>query len=98
MKFDLVVTRHTGLVDYLRQTGVITGSVPVIEHVTADDVRGKNVVGVLPLSLAALAASVTEVPLALTLADRGVELSAERVREIALTPRTYIVRLAEQFQ
>lgn len=38
-------------------------SIPVVWHGTAEDVRGKHVVGVLPLHLACLAASVTEVAL-----------------------------------
>ena len=38
---------------------------------------------------AALAESVTEVPLALTPADRGADLPVERVREIAGDPVTY---------
>ena len=94
MTFDIIVTRHPGLVEYLHQTGAISGQEPVVDHITAADVRGKHVIGVLPLHLAAEAASVTEIPLALTPVDRGVELSAGRVAEIAGPACTYVVHLA----
>src|SRR5690606_40833545 len=87
----LIVTRHAALVDYLRELGV-DDSTPVKSHVSADDVRGRHVCGVLPMHLAAEAASVTEIPLALTPEDRGQELSIDRIREIAGDPRTYFVR------
>lgn len=88
----IVVTRHQALVDYLVEIGLISHDTPVLSHVSADDVRGRHVIGVLPLHLAALADRVTEVPLALTPADRGKELALERIREIAGTPTTYVVR------
>ena len=88
----IVITRHPALVDLLRERGIITGEEPVIEHATADDVRGRHVIGVLPLSLAAEAASITEVPLSLAPEDRGQELGLDRLREIAGAARTYVVR------
>jgi len=107
----VVVTRHTSLVDYLRERGLIDDGALVIprpseedvrgRHVigalviprpSKEDVRGRYVIGVLPLHMAALAATITEVPLALTREDRGRKLSLERLREIAKPPRTYVVR------
>ncbi len=87
----VVVTRHAGLVDYLVEEGIVGTDVPVISHASAEDVRGKHVIGVLPLSLAAEADKVTEVPLRLTPELRGVELSLDQVREIAGDPVTYKV-------
>lgn len=87
----LVVTRHPALVQYLHEIGLVESDVPVLEHVNAEDIRGKHVIGVLPLHLAALAASVTEVPLTLTPEDRGQELSVDRLRQIAGEPVTYRV-------
>ena len=50
--------------------------IPVLAHVTADDVAGKHVLGVLPLSLARHAASVTEVAMPLLRPEqRGNELT-----------------------
>jgi len=88
---QVVVTRHGSLVRYLIEIGIIDADTPVLAHVSEDDVRGKHIVGVLPLRLAALAASVTEVPLALSPEDRGRELSIERIREIAGDPVVYEV-------
>jgi hypothetical protein len=87
----IVVTRHQALVEYLCLTGVTTESTPVINHATVEQVAGKHVIGVLPLSLAVHAASITEVPLSLTPEDRGKELSLARVEEIAQKPVTYKV-------
>jgi hypothetical protein len=50
---DLVVTRHSGLVRYLRERSLATQSAPVIAHADADQVSGLVVAGVLPLQLAA---------------------------------------------
>ena len=87
----IVVTRHPALVALLRERGIISDDVTVIAHATPDQVRGQHVIGVMPLSLAALAASVTEVPLALTPDDRGRELDITRLRQIAGEPVTYRV-------
>lgn len=90
----LVVTRHAGLVEHLLGLGLITAETPIIPHATPKQVAGQHVIGVLPLSLAALAASVTEVPLNLPPELRGVELSAAQVALYAGEPVTYIVRRA----
>jgi len=87
----VVITRHASLVQYLCECGITDGSEPVITHATAADVAGNHVIGVLPLSLAAMAASVTEVPLNLTPEDRGKELPIERLREVAGEPVTHVV-------
>ena len=88
----VVVTRHPALVELLRERGLVTGEEPVVSHATPDQVRGRHVIGVLPLALAAEAASVTEIPLSLAPEDRGKELPVERLREVAGESRTYIVR------
>lgn len=91
----VVITRHKGLVTYLEEQGLIQGGTHVITHATAEDVRGKNVIGVLPLSLAALTASITEVPLVLPEDARGRELTLEEIRQWAGTPCTYKVVILE---
>ena len=87
----VVVTRHKALVALLVERGLVPEGTPVLEHATALDVRGQDVIGVLPLSLAAECRSVTEVPLNLTPADRGKELDLPRLREIAGDAVTYRV-------
>lgn len=93
----VVVTRHSGLVEYLKELGYIDDNTKVIDHAKVSDVRGKHVIGVLPLYLAAYAWKVTEVPLALEPEDRGKDLPVERVRQIASKPVTYNVFTEEQF-
>lgn len=93
--FDIIITRHAGLVEYLREIGAVDPDTPVVAHVSAGDIAGKNVVGVLPLSLAACAASVTEVPLSLPRELRGQELTVEQVRQYAGILRTYKVEMTD---
>ena len=68
---------------------MVTGDdVRVIESTTPDDVRGRRVVGVLPLHLAAEVVNVTiNTPIEL----RGVELSLAQVRQYATPPAVYRV-------
>lgn len=87
----VVVTRHPALVEYLVEQGLIPAGAQVITHATPADVRGRDVIGVLPLSLAALAQTVTEVPLNLPAELRGQELSLAQVRQYAGAPVIYEV-------
>lgn len=59
MKETIVVTRHPALLELIRERGIVDGDVRVIDHASEEDVRGRDVVGVLPLRLASLANSVT---------------------------------------
>lgn len=83
----IIVTRHPSLATLLVERGVCPAGTPVIEHATPDDVQNQHVIGVLPMHLASLAASVTEVPIRMTLVDREAaqagDLPLERLREIA---------------
>ena len=93
MNTMLVVTRHKALVQYLLETGMITAETPVLSHVNApEDVLGKHVIGVLPMHLAAKAATVTEIPLDIPSELRGQELDLEQVRAFAGDPVKYSVR------
>ena len=81
---NVVVTRHEGLATYLVPEGIISQGTRVISHAREEDVRGKRVVGVLPLRLAALATSVTEIALDIPKEKRGEELSAQEVRQFII--------------
>jgi len=87
----VIVTRHGALVEYLREIGLAPEGVEVLAHGDVADVADKHVVGVLPLHLAAVAASVTVVPLDLPAELRGVELTLDQVREFAGDVVTYKV-------
>jgi len=88
----LIVTRHSGLVQYLIAKGFVSADVEVVEHASAEVVTGKHVWGVLPHSLSVLCASFTEIPLSLPVELRGKELTMEQVEEYAGEPVTYIVK------
>jgi hypothetical protein len=87
----IVVSRHPALVEYLIEIRLAAPATPVITHATAADVRGRHVIGVVPLHLAAEAISVTEIPMFVPQTLRGVELTLEQVRQFAGTPVTYAV-------
>ena len=97
MSNKLVVTRHAGLIQYLLEIGLISKDDEIVAHATVENVRGKDIVGVLPLSLACHANTVTEVPLALPQELRGTELPVEAVRSYAGKPVSYVVQTEEEF-
>lgn len=92
MKVDVIVTRHPGLIEYLKEIGMADEHTIVLSHASVADIRGLHVVGVLPHSLSCECAYFTEVPLNLPVELRGVELSLEQVRQYAGRPVTYLVR------
>lgn len=92
---DLVVTRHAALVDYLREQGIVGADVEVIPHADAEMVEGKHVAGVMPLHLATLCRSVTEVPMDIPVELRGKELTIEQMRQFARPTVTYTVLAAK---
>ena len=91
-KIELIVTRHPGLVEYLREIGLADAETVVVAHATPGVVMGKRVCGVLPHSLSCLCDTFTEVPLSLPQELRGAELTVEQVRQYAGPPVTYLVR------
>lgn len=74
--FHLIVSRHAGAIEWLRKHG-IEGE--VVSHATEENVRGREVYGVLPLHLAALASRVYCIDMQLAPEDRGRDLSAEEM-------------------
>ena len=91
----LVITRHKGLVEYLKEKGFVPDDCEVLGHATPDNVAGKDVWGVLPHSLSCLCSSFTEVPMTIPAELRGKELSLEDMRQYAGEPVTYKVRVVK---
>ena len=88
----VVVTRHPALVEYLIETEVIKRGTPVITgNATLGDIEGRHVIGVLPLRLAAYAASITEISLDIPFDQRGKELTIDQIREYENGEKTYTV-------
>lgn len=85
----IIVTRHAGLVSWLAEQGI---SGQIIAQVTPDDVLGKDVVGVLPLHLAALASTVTVVDMpGLRVDQRGIDLTPTEMDAAGAILTTYFV-------
>jgi putative CRISPR-associated protein (TIGR02620 family) len=92
----VIVTRHPGLVDYLRKTHDVAPNVEVIPHVTdPKQLAHKVVAGVLPLHLAAEARAVVSVDLNIPAELRGAELTAEQVERYATGTRIYRVETVD---
>ena len=87
----IVVTRHTALIEYLKEIDLIKDDVKVISHATPDEVAGQDVIGVLPHSLSCLTNTYTEVPIFVPAELRGQELTIEQIKEYAQAPATYKV-------
>ena len=86
----LVISRHPGCVQWLKDNGVEIDA--VITHATAEDVTGKNVIGHLPLHLAALTASVSVVDLPYLPAEfRGTDLTPEQMDAFGAVLNAYDV-------
>lgn len=88
----IVVTRHKGLILYLKESGMIDEDTKIFSHITEDEVKGKHVIGVLPYYLACHATKYTEIKLRIPLDKRGKELTYDELKYYATPPRTYIVR------
>ena len=92
----IIITRHPALVEYLVESGLVPADAPCVSHADESMVTGKHVIGVLPLRLAALAASVTEIPLDIPAELRGHELTIDQVRQYAGEPVRYVIRTEDR--
>ena len=88
----VIVTRHKALLEYIVMHRLAPDDAVILTHVDAEAIRGKHVIGVLPLHLAAEAAKVTEIPMNIPSELRGQELTLEQMDVVAGMPVTYIVR------
>lgn len=85
----VIVTRHAGMVEWLSLHG-IEGD--VIAHATPEDVRGRDVFGILPLNLAAEASTVVTVDMpALRPEQRGQDLTPDEMDKAGAVMTTYLV-------
>lgn len=94
MSNNLIVTRHATLVAWLGINGI---EGPVIAQATPQDVRGKDVYGVLPLWLASEANTITEVSMpgipleARSRINGGGEYTIEEMDSWGASMRTFVV-------
>ena len=82
LKVDLVITRHAGLIEFLKNRGFDLNDTQAVAHVTDPAILdNKVVVGVLPVSLAVRCDVFIEVALDMPAEMRGKELSAEQTEQ-----------------
>ncbi len=91
MTNTVIITRHTGLVEWLKSTRPELADAPILDTATPADVQGKDVYGALPLHLAALAASVTVVEFTTAVVRGGMDLSADEMTAAGAKLRTFVV-------
>lgn len=94
----IIVTRHAALVAYLREIGLIGEDDydAVLSDALPHNVIGTHVItDAMPLHLAALALSVTEIALDVPAGWRGRELTLEEMRLCARGACRYVVREEE---
>lgn len=87
----VIITRHPGLVEVLHELAPETIGAPILDRADPAQIAGKHVYGVLPLTLACLAAKVTNVTLNVPQELRGTELTAEQVRQYMTELETFVV-------
>lgn len=86
----LVVTRHSALVAYLLEQNIITeGNYTVMQHVTVEDIKGKDVVGVIPLWMVNHVATITSVTMTIPKELYGKDLTLEEMRPFINGTSTY---------
>jgi len=88
----LVVTRHQGLVQYLKEIKLIDEDTKVITYAKPEDVVGCHVIGVLPHWLSSKAEKYTEIQMRLPPELRNRELDYETIKFYASNYSTYIVK------
>ncbi len=84
----LVVTRHNALIEVL-ESDFGMSDMEVLAQATPEQVKGRHVVGILPIYLAAHAASITVLNLNVPVELRGQELTADQIREMMGDLTTY---------
>ncbi len=92
MQFDLIITRHPALLTVLVEDFGVSPDTPVVAHATAGDLKDKHTLGVLPVGLAALTASHTELVLRVPPELRGTELNAQQVRQYMAGLKAYQIQ------
>lgn len=83
IKIDLVVSRHQGLIDFLKEKGFINNETKIIDHISdPEEIRGKVVLGNLPFHLSSLTKLIITPILEVPVEMRGKDLSKEEVEKV----------------
>lgn len=88
----IIVARNKAFVEYAIEIGIASPADLVFDRVNDEIVSGNDIVGAIPMRLAAVASSVTEIPLFLPKGVRIDDLDIDGIRKYAKEPRKYIVK------
>lgn len=88
----IIVTRHSILIDYLIEQGLIDKNANIQQHVSREDIENKHVIGILPMHLACHAAMFTEIPLRIPYDKKQDTLTLEQIGFYIQEPKTYIIK------
>lgn len=95
MNDTIIVSRHAGAVEWLRRQGIVG---EVIASADAETVRGRHVIGNLPMTLAAEAASVTIISMTVPPEARGRDLTPEEMDEFGAKLKKFKVLREEDWE
>lgn len=87
----IIVTRHAGAADWLREHHPEFGNCEVLAHASPEDLKGNKVIGVLPIHLAALCGEYWHLTMSLPPEARGKELTAEDMEQYGCSIQRYRV-------
>lgn len=92
----IIVSRHSGAVEWLRRQGIVGD---VLTHVTDPaQIAGQRVIGALPLHLAAHAAAVGSIDMpGLRPEQRGQDLTAEEMEAAGAAIQWYVIATERQW-
>ena len=88
----IIVVKYPELVKYYIEIGLCSPGTPHLPYATEEDVRGKHVYGIVPVYLASLAKSVTEVPVLAGNKIARVMSDVNLIRQYAKPPKRYVIR------
>ena len=91
MRDKVIVVRHPAMATLYVEQGLCPSDTPILQFANIEDVRGKDLFGVVPLHLAAHANSVTEIPIVAGRNTRNIIHDVNQLRQYARPPVRYRV-------
>ena len=88
---QIVVTRHTALVEWLKLHKFVSDNVQVIAYAKPEDLKNKHVFGKLPYRMACHAAQYTEVVIRTPEEKKGKELTLKELEFYIVDSNTYMI-------
>jgi len=94
----IIVTKHAAVEQYIREAGLCDDESPCFPSVSAEYVKGKHVIGIVPFHIAASAALFTEIKLTLRKHLFNTELTLDQLKAMVQQVRTYEVNVVNSLK